>query len=122
MNLCLLAIILLVIIIGILFLVYFLITIKRLGPVTNVRLVNINGSKFLRWDPGDSDLSGVIYVVGLNVGGFLDKRRTGRTQIPLFRCDVPVKSGDFGIPVQFVIIARKAGFANSPAVNGTLTT
>lgn len=121
MNWCKIVFIVLVIIIGILFLIYFLVTIKKLNPVINVKVVDINGSKFLQWDSNNT-VAGIEYVIGLNVGGFLDKRRTNKTQIPLFRCDIPVKSIDTGIPVQFVIIARKLGFANSPAVNGTLTT
>ncbi len=106
----------LVIIIGLIFLGYFLLSIKRLDPVTNVRIVVINGTKYLSWNPSTNATN---YVIGLNVDGFLDKRTTRRIMIPLYRCEEPVKANQ-PIVVQFVIIARDGKILPSPAVSGTI--
>src|SRR5947208_2312151 len=122
MNWCKLVAILIIIILGLIFLFYFILTIKTLSPVQNIKLTDINGSIYLEWDPIIISGITITYIIGLNVGGFLSKRSTIRNRIPLYQCNQPIKSTDHNIQIDYVIIARGGTFNPSPAVSGTLRT
>ena len=119
MNLCKIIMIIIISILGLAFLLYFVLSIKKLNQVSNVRIINVNGTKFLTWDPSGPLVN---YVIGLNVGGFLSKRSTSNTRIPLYRCDIPIKSNETGISITFVNIARGGKFQPSDPVNGVIFT
>lgn len=117
--------IVIVALIGLIFLVYFWVTIKTLDSPTNARLVNINGTIYLEWDPpknGNLIPEFLNYVVGLSVDGFLSKQTTRDTKVPIYIGTEPVKSNQHGIMIQFVIVAQGGLFNPSSALNGTLVT
>src|SRR5438552_11598872 len=114
-----------VLIIGLIFLIYFWVTIKTLDTPTNPRIVDINGSLYLEWDPpSNANLAGIYlsYTVGLSVEGFLSKQTIKDNKVPLYIGTEPLHIGNKGIPVQFVIVAMGGKLNPSAALNGTLIT
>jgi|SRR5581483_1091474 len=115
--------IVLIILLGAVFLYFYITSIRYLDTPSNVRIITTNGVKYLKWDTpanGNQVEPYLKYTVVLNIEGHISQYVTKDTQVPLYFCNQPITNSN--VLVEYSIIARGGTYVPSPVLTGTLHT